>query len=73
VHGRQVQIEDFCAALPENREPRITGREARHAVEIVKAIYLSSAAGGAPVELPLTAEGGGAWACAPWGRRNRRH
>lgn len=52
--GHVAHIEDLCRAIRENREPAVTGREARHAVEIIKAIYLSSREGGATVELPLS-------------------
>jgi predicted dehydrogenase len=52
--GHTAHVIDLCAAIRENREPAITGREARHAVEIIKAIYLSSREGGATIELPLS-------------------
>ncbi len=52
--GHVAHVEDLCRAIRENREPAITGREARHAVEIIKAIYLSSREGGATIELPLS-------------------
>ena len=57
--GHQAHVEDLCAALRENREPAIPGREGRHAVEIIKAIYLSSREGGATVELPLSCDDDG--------------
>jgi len=56
-HTRHVQ--DLCQAVWENREPEIPGREARRAVEVIKAIYKSSRAGGATVELPLSYEDDG--------------
>jgi predicted dehydrogenase len=52
--GHTAHVQDLCAAIRENREPAITGREARHAVEIIKSIYLSSREGGATIELPLS-------------------
>jgi len=47
-------MRDMVSALREGREPRVTVRSARHAVEIVLAIY-ESARFGKEVELPLTA------------------
>jgi UDP-N-acetyl-2-amino-2-deoxyglucuronate dehydrogenase len=52
--GHVAHVEDLCRAIREDREPAITGAEARHAVEIIKAIYLSSREGGATIELPLS-------------------
>ena len=52
--GHVAHVEDLCHAIRENREPAVTGAEARHAVEIIKAIYLSSREGGATIELPLS-------------------
>jgi predicted dehydrogenase len=52
--GHIAHIHDLCQAIWENRDPAITGREARNAVEIIKAIYLSSREGGATIELPLS-------------------
>jgi len=57
--GHQAHVEDLCAAIREDRPPAISGEEARHAVEIIKAIYLSSREGGATVELPLSYEDDG--------------
>ena len=54
--GHQRHIEDLCGAIREDREPEIPGREARKAVELIKAIYLSSREGGATIELPLAYE-----------------
>jgi predicted dehydrogenase len=45
-----LQIDDFIAAIVEDREPVVTGREARKALEIVLAIYESARTGG-PVTL----------------------
>ena len=42
-----VQIEDFVAALREDREPAVTGRDAVRSLEIIEAIYDSSRAGAA--------------------------
>lgn len=50
LHRRQIA--DMLAAIHENREPIISGAEARKSVEIVRAIYLS-AKWGCPVNLPL--------------------
>jgi len=47
-HARQ--IDDFIAAILEDRDPAVTGREARKALEIVLAIY-ESARTGRPVTL----------------------
>jgi len=47
------QIEDFVAAIREDREPAVTGREAVKSLEIVQAIYRSSQAG-SPVDLRMT-------------------
>lgn len=38
----QRQIEDVLEAIDQDREPLVTGREARKAIEIVRAIYLSA-------------------------------
>ena len=53
-HGHQVA--DLCRAIIEDREPEVAGPEARKAVELIKAIYLSSREGGGAVELPLDYE-----------------
>ncbi len=52
VDGHQLQIQDLCYAIRENRDPMITGREARKAVEVILAIY-KSAQTGLPVKMPL--------------------
>ncbi len=57
--GHVHHIEDLCAAIKEDREPEIPGIEARRAVEVIKAIYLSSRNGGCSVELPLSYEDDG--------------
>ncbi|PKO21942.1 MAG: oxidoreductase [Chloroflexi bacterium HGW-Chloroflexi-1] len=48
------QIEDMLDAIEQDREPRVTGLEARKAIEIIRAIYLS-AQRGERMRLPLTA------------------
>ena len=50
--GHSDQFTDFYAAIREGRPPSITGRDGRHALEIVEAIYQSSREG-RPVKLPL--------------------
>lgn len=50
--GHLIQIEDMVKAVRENRDPIITGEDARHAVEIILAIY-ESARTGKEVKLPL--------------------
>ncbi|NLJ35825.1 MAG: Gfo/Idh/MocA family oxidoreductase [candidate division WS1 bacterium] len=57
--GHVRHISDLADAIRNNREPEIPGREARRAVEVIKAIYLSSRRGGATVELPLSYEDDG--------------
>jgi predicted dehydrogenase len=47
---------DFLDAIRTGRPPRISGCMARQTVEFNTACYLSSAAGTAPVKLPLQAE-----------------
>ena len=42
IEGHRAQIEDFAAAIRENREPAIPGREGKKAVELICAIYRSS-------------------------------
>ena len=57
--GHIVHVQDLCEAIINDREPAVPGREARKAVEIIKAIYLSSRLGGSTVELPLSYEDDG--------------
>lgn len=52
--GHIQHVTDLVAAIREDREPQIPGREARRAVEVIKAIYYSSREGGVTVELPLS-------------------
>ncbi len=47
-----LQVADLLAAIDEGREPLMTGREARNALELVLAVY-ESARRNAPVKLPL--------------------
>jgi predicted dehydrogenase len=51
VEGHRRQIEDFTKAIQQGRKPLIDGREARHAVELIEAIYRSAKSGRA-VTLP---------------------
>jgi UDP-N-acetyl-2-amino-2-deoxyglucuronate dehydrogenase len=66
--GHAHHVLDLCLAIRENREPEISGREARRAVELIKAIYLSSRLGGDTVELPLSYEDDGPGIYPPLGR-----
>jgi predicted dehydrogenase len=43
----RMQIEDFVAALREDRDPAVTGLDAVRSLEIVEAIYRSSRTGAA--------------------------
>jgi len=54
LKGFAAQVEDFAGAIREEREPAVTGRDGRAAVEMVEAAD-RSAASGAAVTLPLTA------------------
>jgi len=45
VEGHKRQYEDFAAAIRENRQPAIPGREGRKAVELITSIYQSSKSG----------------------------
>jgi predicted dehydrogenase len=47
------QIKDMVEAVRQNREPSCTGEDARHAVEIILAIYESARRGGEKIRLPL--------------------
>ena len=49
-----AQIGDFLEAVRDDREPAVTGKEARKSLEIILAVYESSRTG-LPVTLPLTA------------------
>ncbi len=50
--AHRLQIEDMIAAIEQDREPRVSGRQARRAVEIIRAIYFS-AQRGQVIHLPL--------------------
>lgn len=45
IEGHRRQIEDFAAAIREGRAPKIDGREARHAVELIENLYKSASSG----------------------------
>jgi predicted dehydrogenase len=47
--GHQGVFADFLSALDRGERPAIDGRESRKAVAIIRAVYESAAAGGAPV------------------------
>lgn len=50
TEGHQIQIQDLCRAIKEDREPMVTGEEARKAVEVILAVY-ESARTGMPVKM----------------------
>ena len=50
--GHQRQIEDFVGAVRAGRPVAVSGREARKAVALVRAIYASAAADGAVTAVP---------------------
>lgn len=52
LKGFAAQVEDFAGAIRENREPVVTGRDGRAAVEMVEAADRSAASGEA-VAIPL--------------------
>ena len=60
----QRQIEDFLAAVIEDRPPMVTGEEGRKSVELFNAIYRSNALR-APVTFPLATEAEPASPAAP--------
>src|SRR5262249_57364777 len=53
MQGHIIQLQDFVDAVREDREPMVTGEDARPAVEIILAVY-QSASTGQPVQLPLS-------------------
>ncbi len=59
VAGHIEHVRDLCEAIINDRDPAIPGAEARKAVEVIKAVYLSSRLGGQSVELPLSYEDDG--------------
>lgn len=50
--GHRLMVQDFVNAVREDRDPMVTGEEARKSVEFILAIYESSKTG-KPVTLPL--------------------
>ncbi len=50
--GHQLQLQDFVAAIAENRPPRVDGAEGRKSVEIILALY-AAARSGMTQKLPL--------------------
>lgn len=52
THYHKLQIQDFLQAVIHGREPAVTGREGRKAVELATAIYRSQR-DGRPVKFPL--------------------
>ncbi len=52
THYHGLQIEDFLAAIHDDRPPLVTGEEGRKSVEIASAIYRSQA-DGSPVRFPV--------------------
>jgi len=52
TEGHRIQIQDLARAIIEDRDPMITGEQARGAVELILGIYESSRSG-APVQFPL--------------------
>ncbi len=52
MDGHIAQLQDFVDAIREGREPMVTGRDGRAAVEIILSVY-HSARTGQPVRLPL--------------------
>ena len=51
--GHRMQIEDMLQAIEQDRTPRVPGIEARKAIEVIRAIYLS-AQRGRVIHLPLS-------------------
>jgi predicted dehydrogenase len=43
--GHRMQMEDFCSAILEKREPQLGGSEGRRAVELICGIYESARTG----------------------------
>lgn len=52
TEGHRVQIADFVAAIREDRDPMVTGEDARRAIEFILAAYRSASLS-EPVTLPL--------------------
>jgi predicted dehydrogenase len=57
VASHAAQIADLLAAVEQGREPLVTGRSGRDALEVVCAVY-ESAREGRPVVLPVAAQAG---------------
>jgi UDP-N-acetyl-2-amino-2-deoxyglucuronate dehydrogenase len=55
THFHHLQIEDFIKSILEDREPMVTGEEARKSVEIFTAVYRSQR-DRIPIKFPLKAE-----------------
>ena len=55
MRGHIIQLQDLVDAIREDRQPMVTGRDARDAVEIILGIY-KSARTGQPVTFPLEEE-----------------
>ena len=55
TYYHRLQIEDFLAAIAEDRPPLVTGEEGRIVVEMFTAIYRSQQTR-RPVEFPVAAE-----------------
>ncbi|WP_293891063.1 MULTISPECIES: Gfo/Idh/MocA family protein [unclassified Sphaerochaeta] len=53
IHGHVAQFKDFIEAIENNREPLVSGQEARKSVEIIQAMY-QSAQTGHSIRLPLS-------------------
>ncbi|HNT37119.1 MAG TPA: gfo/Idh/MocA family oxidoreductase, partial [bacterium] len=45
IRGHMIQIQDLVNAVNENRDPMVTGEQARSAVDLILAIYKSSQTG----------------------------
>ncbi len=46
IAGHQTQIADFLGAIADDRDPLVTGEEARKSLEIILAVYQSARTGG---------------------------
>ena len=52
TEGHTTQIRDLCLAIKEDRDPMVSGEEARKSIEVILAIY-ESARTGMPVRMPI--------------------
>ena len=50
--ANQAMVDEFVAAIKDNRQPKVSGYDGLKAVEVVEAAY-RSAESGQPVSLPL--------------------